>query len=427
MASGLMILAFLVMMLLGVPVGAAMGLSALLGLDLLDLPLAAFARYLTQDVRSVPLLAVPFFILTGNLMNQLQMTRRIFDFINGALGFLRGGLAHVNVAACMVFGGISGSALADLAGVGTMVIQAMVRAGYRAEFSAALTVSSSLLAPILPPSIMFIIYSVLMNVSVVQMFAAGILPGIVLATILVINNVLLNRLKFEQYPDPVKVDRREVVRAGVRALPALATPVVILRSMVSGMVTPTEASTVAVCYTLLLGAIYREVTLERLRLAFLDTARMTSLVMYLTGIGTVMGFVLTSDQVAVQLAHGIAVLTQDKWIVLTLATLSLLVLGCFLETVPALLIGVPLFGPLVVSFGIDPIHFGVVLTFALLLGIIHPPVGLGLFTVCAITGLRLEAVVRASFLFYPALMLALLIFMFVPILSTWLPSLLFGH
>jgi tripartite ATP-independent transporter DctM subunit len=426
MASAIMIVVFLVLMLLGVPVGAAMGLSAILGLDLLDLPLASFARYLTQDVRSVPLLAVPFFILTGNLMNRLEMTRRIFDFINGALGFLRGGLAHVNVAACMVFGGISGSALADLAGVGTMVIQAMVRAGYRAEFSAALTVSSSLLAPILPPSIMFIIYSVLMNVSVAQMFAAGILPGVVLAIILVANNMLLERVGVERYPPPARTPPREVLAAGLRALPALATPVVILRSMISGWVTPTEASTVAVCYTLLLGVVYREVTIERLRLALLDTARMTALVMYLTGIGTVMGFVLTSDQVAIQLAHGISYLTQDKWVVLALATLSLLVLGCFLETVPALLIGVPLFGPLVAQFGIDPLHFGVVLTFALLLGIIHPPVGLGLFTVCAITGLRLEAVVRATFLFYPALILALLIFMFLPTLSTGLPRLLFS-
>ena len=210
-------------------------------------------------------------------------------------------------------------------------------------------------------------------------------------------------------------------------LPALLTPVVILRSMVSGLTTPTEASIVAVCYTLLLGLLYREVTLERLRLAFVETARMTALVMYLTGIGSVMGFVLTSDQVAVHLAHGIVVLTQDKWIVLALVTLSLLVLGCFLETVPALLIGVPLFGPLVTSFGIDPLQFGVVLTFALLLGIIHPPVGLGLFTVCAITRLRLEAVVRASLMFYPALLLALLLFMFVPALSTWLPTVLFGR
>jgi tripartite ATP-independent transporter DctM subunit len=261
---------------------------------------------------------------------------------------------------------------------------------------------------------------------VAKMFAAGILPGVVFAIILVINNMLLQRLNIERYPPPVRTPPREVLAAGLRALPGLATPVVILRSMISGWVTPSEASTVAVCYTLGLGFLYREVTLERLRLALLDTARMTALVMYLTGIGTVMGFVLTSDQVAVQLAHGISFLTQDKWVVLSLATLSLLVLGCFLETVPALLIGVPLFGPLVASFGIDPLHFGVVLTFALLLGIIHPPVGLGLFTVCAITGLRLEAVVRATFLFYPALMLALLVFMFLPILSTWLPRVLFS-
>ena len=155
--------------------------------------------------------------------------------------------------------------------------------------------------------------------------------------------------------------------------------------MISGLTTPTEASIVAVCYTIMLGLLFREVSLERLRLAFVETARMTALVMYLTGIGTVMGFVLTSDQVATHLAHGITALTHDRWVVLALVTLALLVLGCFLETVPAMLIGVPLFGPLVASFGIDPLQFGVVLTFALLLGIIHPPVGLGLFTVCAIT------------------------------------------
>src|ERR1700722_4902751 len=427
MASGLMITAFMLLMLLGVPVSASMGLAALFGLGLLALPLATFARYLTQDVRSVPLLAIPFFILTGNLMNRLEMTRRIFDFINALLGFLRGGLAHASVVASMVFGGISGSALADLAGLGTMGIHAMRRAGYRAEFSAALMVSSSLLAPILPPSIMFIIYAVLMNISVGHMFAAGIIPGVVLAVILIANNVLLGRLGFENYPPPERTPPRRVIRLALGGLPALLTPVVILRSMVSGLTTPTEASVVAVCYTLLLGLLYREVTLERLRLAFVETARMTALVMYLTGIGSVMGFVLTSDQVAVHLAHGIVVVTQDKWIVLALVTLSLLVLGCFLETVPALLIGVPLFGPLVTSFGIVPRQFGMVLSFGLLVGILPPPVGLGLFTVCAISRLRLEAVVRASLMFYPALLLALLLFMFVPVLSTWLPTVLFGR
>lgn len=428
MSSLIMILSFLGLMVLGVPISASMGLAALLGLELLGLPLATFARYLTQDVRSVPLLAIPFFILTGNLMNRLEMTRRIFDLIEALLGSVRGGLAHVSVVAAMVFGGISGSALADLAGLGTMVIHAMTRAGYRREFSAALMVSSSLLAPILPPSIMFIIYAVLMNVSVGQMFAAGIIPGVVLATILIANNVLLHQTGLERYPPPpARTARGRMLPLILQGLPAALTPIVILRSMISGLATPTEASIVAVCYTLLLGAAFRELTLERLRAAFLDSARMTALVMYLTGIGTVMGFVLTSDQVALHLASEITALTHDKWLVLALATGALLVLGCFLETVPALLIGVPLFGPLVTSFGIDPLQFGVVLTFALLFGIIHPPVGLGLFTICTVANLRLEPVVRASLLFYPALLLALLLFMFIPVLSTWLPSVLFAQ
>ena len=427
MASALMILVFMGLLLLGIPVSASMGIGALFGLSLLDLPLPTFARYLTQDVRSVPLLAIPFFILTGNLMNRLDLTRRIFDLINALFGFVRGGLAHVTVLASMVFGGISGSALADLAGLGNMVMHAMTRTGYRREFSAALVVSASLVAPILPPSIMFIIYAVLMNVSIGHMFAAGLLPGLVFAGIMILNILVIGRLGIETYPPSARRPFRDIVRLTIQGAPALFTPVVILRSMVSGIATPTEASIVAVGYTLLLGALYRELTLSRLIAAMLDTARMTSLVMYLTGIGTAMGFVLTSDQIAVQLAHGIAHVTTDKWAVLTLATMALLVLGCFLETVPALLIGVPLFGPLVASFGIDPLQFGVVLTFALLLGIIHPPVGLGLFTVCAISGLRLEAVVRASLVFYPGLLLALLLFMFIPSLSTWLPSLIFGR
>src|SRR3954447_1259390 len=426
MASALMIAVFMSLLLLGIPVSASMEVGALVGLSLLDLPLSTFARYLTQDVRSVPLLAIPFFILTGNLMNRLDLTRRIFDLINALFGFLRGGLAHVTVLASMVFGGISGSALADLAGLGNMVMHAMTRTGYRREFSAALVVSASLVAPILPPSIMFIIYAVLMNVSVGKMFAAGLLPGLVFAAIMILNILVLGRFGVETYPASTRPPMRRIGRLALQGAPALLTPVVILRSMVSGLATPTEASIVAVGYTLLLGALYRELTVRRLIEAMLDTARMTSLVMYLTGIGTAMGFVLTSDQIAVELAHAIAHLTTDKWAVLSLATIALLVLGCFLETVPALLIGVPLFGPLVASFGIDPLQFGVVLTFALLLGIIHPPVGLGLFTVCAISGLRLEAVVRASLAFYPGLLLALLLFMFVPALSTWLPAVIFG-
>ena len=364
-----------------------MGLSALLGLELSGLPLATFARYLTQDVRSVPLLAIPFFILTGNLMNRLEMTRRIFDFIDAALGFLRGGLAHASIVASMVFGGISGSALADLAGLGNMVIHAMRRAGYRAEFSAALMVSSSLLAPILPPSIMFIIYAVLMNVSVAHMFAAGIIPGIVLAVILIANNVLLHRLKFEVYPprerSPPRRDAASRFGRIAGAADAGGDPA-------KHDLRPDDADRgehrCGLLHDHARVAVPRGVAGSGCALRSGDGADDRA--------GDVPDRHRHRHGVRADLRPGghaprarITALTHDKWVVLALVTLALLVLGCFLETVPAMLIGVPLFGPLVASFGIDPLHFGVVLTFALLLGIIHPPVGLGLFTVCAITDL----------------------------------------
>lgn len=426
MASGLMIMAFLALMGLGVPVCASMGIGAIVGLISVDLPFDTLVRYMLHDVKSVPLLAIPFFILAGNLMNAFGLTRRIFDVMDHIVGLLSGGLAQVTVLASVVFAGISGSALADIAGLGTMQIHAMRQAGYRAEFAAALTVATSLLAPIIPPSIMFIIYAVQMNVSVGHMFVAGILPGLTMAVIFLANNWVLARSGLEPFPPSRARSSWPEIRASlVRGFPALLTPAVILRGMATGLVTPTEASVLAVVYSIALGLLYREVTVRRLIESALGTIRTTSLIMFLTGVGSVVAFILTSDQTAERLALAMTGLTDDKWLILCLVTLALLVLGCFLETVPAMLIAVPLFGPLVMKFGIDPIHFGVVLTFALLFGIVHPPVGLGIFAVCAVTRLKIEAVVRATFLFYPSLLLIMLILMFVPALSTWLPSVVF--
>jgi len=342
------------------------------------------------------------------------------------VGAVTAGLAQVTVLSSVVFAGISGSALADIAGLGTMQIEAMKRAGYRAEFAASLTIASSLLAPIIPPSIMFIIYAVMMNVSVGHLFVAGVLPGLAMAAVLLANNYVLAKTGWEKVPPPRRSSWAEIRRAFWRGLPALLTPVVILRSMITGLVTPTEASVLAVLYALLLGLLYGEINWTSLREAFTGTARTTALIMFLTGIGSVMSFVITSEQVAEQLARSLGGMTDNKYAILCLVTLALLVLGCFMETVPAMLIGIPLFGPLVMKFGIDPIHFGVVLTYALLLGIVHPPVGLGLFAVCAVTRLKLEAVTVATMRFYPAFIVVLLIYMFFPALSTWLPSVVFA-
>lgn len=426
MATAWMIGLFLSLALLGVPICAAMGVGAFVGLLLIDAPFDTFPRYMLHDVRSVPLLAIPFFILAGNLMNRFGLTRRMFDFIEALIGKFTAGLAQVNVMSSVVFAGISGSALADIAGLGTMQIQAMKRAGYRPEFAAAITVASSLLAPIIPPSIMFIIYGVMMNVSIGHMFVAGILPGLVAAAILLCNNYVLARTGWEKMPPSRPSTRGAIRQTFWRALPALLMPFVILRSMVTGLVTPTEASVLAVLYAILLGLIYGELKWPALRAALSTTARTTTLIMFLTGVGSVMSFVITSDQVAEHMARQMGGMTDNKWVILCLVTFALLVLGSFVETVPAMLIGIPLFGPLVVQFGIDPVHFGVVLTYALLLGIVHPPVGLGLFAVCAVTGLKLEAVTLATMKFYPAFLIVLMVYMFVPVLSTWLPSVVFA-
>jgi tripartite ATP-independent transporter DctM subunit len=425
MASTWMIVAFLGLAAVGLPVCASMGIGALVGIALLNLPFDTFPRYMLADVRSVPLLAVPFFILAGNLMNGLGLSRRIFDFIQAVIGAFVAGLAQVTVLTSVVFAGISGSALADIAGLGTLQIETMKRAGYRAEFAASLTIASSLLAPIIPPSIMFIIYAVMMNVSVGQMFIAGILPGLTMAVVLFATNYVLAKTGWEKMPLGSRSSGREMWKAFWRALPALLTPVVILRSMTTGLVTPTEASVLAVLYSLGLGLFYRELTWPVVKSAFTTTARTTTLIMFLTGLGSVMSFVLTSDQVAEHLSSHLGVLAYNKWTILCAITAALILLGCFMETVPAMLVSIPLFAPLILKFGIDPLHFGVVLTYALLLGIVHPPVGLGLFTVCAVSRLKIEAVTAATFKFYPAFLIVLALYMFVPALSTWLPSVAF--
>jgi len=258
------------------------------------------------------------------------------------------------------------------------------------------------------------------------MFIAGIIPGLVLAGVLAISNHVLAKCGWEYCPPPQPFVARKAWVAFWKGLPALLTPFVILRSMVTGLTTPTEASVLAVVYALLLAAVYRELSWKGLREAFGQSARTTALIMFLTGVGSVMAFVITSEQVADQLAQQLTGWTNNKWTILSLVTLALLLLGCFVETVPAMLIGIPLFGPLVVKFGIDPVHFGVVLTYVLLLGIVHPPLGLGLFAVCAVAKLRIEAVAWATLKFYPAFMIVLLLFMFVPELSTWLPKVVFA-
>jgi tripartite ATP-independent transporter DctM subunit len=359
-------------------------------------------------------------------MNRYRLTERIFRLLEQLVGFFSGGLAHVTVLTTLVFGGISGSAVATIAGVGTIIIHAMREAGYRPAFAAALTVSSSLVDPLVPPSIMFILFAVLMNVSVAQMFLAGLVPALMVCVLLITNNVILSRFGIERFPPSQPSTLAGLRTALWRGLPSLLTPLIIMRAMTTGLVTPREAGVLAVLYIVLLSVLHREWTWARTREAFNAAVQTTALVMFLTAIGSVMGFIMTAESTAATLATDIIGLTSNKYLVLAFVVVIVLFMGIFLEAVPILLITVPLFGPLVTNLGVDPIHFGVVLTFAITLGIAHPPVGLGIFAVCAVTRLPMEPVVRATLLFYPVLLLSMILIALVPALSTWLPHVFFA-
>lgn len=426
MASATMLGVFLGLLLLRVPVCAAMGYGAIAGLLIMDVPLHTVPRYVLNVVRGIPLMAVPFFIFAAALMNEFGLTMRIFGFANALIGWIRGGLAQVNVLASMIFAGISGAALADIAGLGSVEINAMRKSGYRPEFAAALTIASSTIGPIIPPSIMFIIYAVNMQVSIGQLFVAGILPGVLIGLSLMVTIWLLATFEIETCPATRRSSAREIGRAFLGGAPAVLTPVIIITGMVGGVVTATEAGVLAIFYSVFLGVAYGEFSLAGLGRAMLETCRTTALIMYLTGIGGVMAFVLTSERVAVVASELLLSITSEPWAVLLLINLAILIMGLFLETLPALLIAIPVFGPVAVALGVDPLHFGVILTFNLLVGIITPPIGIGLFAVCAVAQLPLGPVIRASMFFLPTLLIALMLITYVPALSTWLPAVLFG-
>ncbi len=425
MASLWMMGVFVVLMMLRVPVCASMGFGAIVGLGLSDLPLSTLPRYMIEDVRAVPLLAIPFFVLAAAVMNEMGVTRRIFDFAQHLVGGMRGGLAQVAIVANIIFAGISGSALADIAGLGAIIIRAMTRHGYRLDFAAGIVVAASVIAPIIPPSIMFIIYAVLMNVSIGKLFIAGIIPGLMIGGVLMATVWLFAAFRLEPFPEPQRGTWRGLLRSAISGGPAILSPVIILAGMVGGFATPTEAGVVAVVYSLLLGVFYRELALAPILRALESSIKTTAMIMYLTGVGSVMAFVLTSEQAAELVTRELLSVTDQKWILLLLINLILLFLGCILETVPAMLISIPILGPVAVKLGMDPLQFGVVLTLNLLIGIMTPPIGLGLFAICAMTGMKLERVVIACLAFIPTLLIALALLTYVPELSTWLPNLLF--
>lgn len=407
---------------MGAPVAVALTLSSLVYILAEGrVPDIVVMHRMINGVDSFPLLAVPFFILAGNLMNTAGITNRIYDFAKALVGWLRGGLGHVNIGGSVIFAGMSGTAVADAGGLGTIEIKAMKDHGYDLDFAVGVTAASSTIGPIIPPSLPMVIYGVMANASIGQLFAAGFVPGLLMAAALMVMVAWYARVR--NYPRDASFSWRVLWFAFWRALPALFTPAIIIGGMTFGLFTPTEAAIAACVWALLLGLFYRTLDLRRLIRVSFDTIETTAVVLLIVAGASIFAWILTSTRITEHFAAVVLGATEQAWLVLILINLILLVVGCFLETIAAITILVPVFLPIIEKLGIDPVHFGVVMVLNLMIGLLTPPVGMVLYVLSRVSGLPFERCVAATGPFLIPLVFVLVLITFIPWLTLWLPTL----
>jgi tripartite ATP-independent transporter DctM subunit len=417
---------FLLLLTLRVPVSMAIGLAVLPPLVLLDRNLAALPQFMIEGVHSSALLAVPFFILAGNLFTAMGLSRRIWAFAAALVGHWRGGLAHVMVVANMIFAGISGSALADAAGLGAIGIPEMEKHGFRRRFATAITLCSSVIGPMIPPSINLILYGVIAQVSIGRLFIAGIVPGIVIGLALMLTVWLMARSGIEACPVRRRAAPREVGASFVSSVPVLLVPILIVAGMGFGIITPTEVGVVAIVYALAVGAFYRETSVRELARSLATSAKSTVAIMYIIAVSTVAGWIYAYDGTSQRLAEWLFALSDRPFVVLLLINLFLLVLGCLLEPIPLLILTAPIVLPIVHKLGVDPVQFGIVMNLNITIGIITPPMGIGLYLMVRVADVTFEELVAACLPLLVPLLACLLLFTYVPGVSLWLPDLIMG-
>ncbi|MCE7028130.1 TRAP transporter large permease [Jiella sp. CBK1P-4] len=410
---------------LGVPVAIALAGSSLVFL-LVDghVPSVVVAHRMVNGVDSFPLLAVPFFILAGNLMNTAGITERIFDFAKALVGWMRGGLGHVNIGASVIFAGMSGAAVADAGGLGAIEIKAMRDAKYDPGFAVGITAASSTIGPIIPPSLPMVIYGVVAGASIGQLFAAGFVPGLLMAVALMIMVAIYARRR--GYPRDQAFRLSVLGRSFLRAFLALMTPVIIVGGILTGAFTPTEAAIAACAWAMFLGVVvYRTLNWRRFLRVSMDTIETTAVVLFIVGAAAIFAWILTSNRVPEHFA-GLILSVSENWIiVLLLINVILLVVGCFMETVAAITILVPVLLPVAEKVGIDPVHFGVILVLNLMIGLLTPPVGMVLYVLSRVSKIPFERCVSATLPFLVPLFVVLALVTFVPAITMWLPTLLY--
>lgn len=460
----LLVGSFLVLMIIGVPVAISMAVASVLYLVLYGVaPDIIVAQRMIAGVESFPLLAVPFFILAGNLMNSAGVTGRIYAFAVALVGWMKGGLAQVNIIGSVVFSGMSGTALADAAGIGTIEIKAMKDHGYPIEAAVGVTAASATLGPIFPPSLPFVIYGMMANVSIGALFMAGIMPGVVMTVLMMLTVAVFAYIY--KWGSDAPFEMKQLLEAGLEilivfavpviiylatllgfsvnasvgiallillavdwyfdfsAVMALMTPVILIGGMTMGWFTPTEAAVAAVLWSLFLGLVrYRTMTLASLAKASFDTIETTASVLFIVTAASVFAWLLTVSQAAQLLSAAILSITDNKWVFLILVNLLMLFVGCFLDTIAAITILVPILLPLVLKFDIDPVHFGLIMTLNLMIGLLHPPLGMVLFVLSRVAKLSVERTTMAILPWLVPLFIALIAITFIPAITLWLPT-----
>jgi len=414
----------LIFFVIGVPVSISIGLTCMAVLwaenDLFSIPIALFPLKMMHGINSFPLLAIPFFILAANVMNKGSVTTRIFDFANGLVGHFRGGLGHVNVLASMIFAGMSGTAVADAAGLGALEIKAMKEQGYSTSYSIGITGASSVIGPIIPPSVAMVIYGWLGDVSVGALFVGGVIPGVLLGGSLMVMTWFLSfRISMPiQQRTPVK----DVFKLSKQAILSLLTPLIIVGGIWTGIFTPTEAGVVASTYAIILVLfIYRDIGFKELVGVFYNTIEFTAIILFIISIAVLYGWLLVRLQIPHTLADLVMQLSTNTTVLLIIITFFFLIVGCFMSVIEAVLIFTPVMAPMVKLLGVDPLFFGVVMVISLSVGVITPPFGNVIYVLVGITNQSFEFVVKAILPFLIPIILVILLLVCFPGLITFLP------
>jgi C4-dicarboxylate transporter DctM subunit len=424
----LLFLIMVVLMVVGVPVFLSIGVTTLVAFFAWgngDIVFIVTPLKMFEGLKADTLLAIPFFILAGNLMNSGGITRRIFRFANALVGRFTGGLGQVNIVASMIFSGMSGSAVADAVGLGQMEIKAMEEAGYDRPFAASVTAASSTIGPVIPPSIPFVIYASITGVETVHLFLAGFAPGILMGLAMMVAVYIISKIR--RYPKGPKLTVREFFSSAAHAFfPAMA-PAILIGGILLGLFTPTEASIVASVYALILGFVYRELKVKDLPHILWDTVKHSASLMFIMAAAFFFQYFLSFNNVPDKLVTGLTALGANPQLLIAMIMLIVIILGFFIEGNAIFVLTLPLFFPIITKFGIDPIQFGVIMTLGIMLGNLTPPVGMCLFAVARVSKVTMGQLTRQVWPFLLGILVVWILIAYIPEISTFLPNLTMAH